>query len=94
VPSQPEPPKEIPIKTTDEISRGHYSNNMIVTHSPEEFMLDWLLNSPSGVHLVSRVIVTPGHLKRIIAALTDNLQKHEQKFGTVKAIEPQDQVFH
>ncbi len=92
--NQPQQPKEIQINTGDEQSRGRYSNNMIVTHSPEEFIIDWLLNSPSGVHLVSRIIVSPGHLKRIVDALTDNLRKYEEKFGTIKTIEPKDQIFH
>jgi len=91
---QPQQPKGIQINTGDEQSRGRYSNNMIITHSPEEFIIDWLLNSPGGVHLVSRVIVSPGHLKRIVDALADNLRKYEEKFGNIKTIEPKDQTFH
>ncbi len=87
-------PKPIQINTGDEISRGRFSNSMLITHSPEEFILDWLLNSPTGTHLVSRIMVTPGHMKRIIAALNDNLAKYEQKYGTVKKIEPDEQKFH
>ena len=64
--------KQVQIKTSDEMSRGRYSNNMLVTHSPEEFVIDWLLNSPGGTHLVSRIVVSPGHMKRIVAALEGN----------------------
>jgi hypothetical protein len=91
---QKQQPRQLQITTGDEISRARFSNNMYVAHSPEEFMIDWLLNSPSGTHLVSRIIITPGHMKRIIAALTDNLQKYEQKFGTIKTTEPGEQKFH
>ncbi len=90
----PEGTQNIPIVTDDEISRGRYSNNMLVTHSPEEFIFDWLLNSPSGTHMVSRIIVSPGHVKRIIDALTENMQKYESKFGSVLVIETKDQSFH
>jgi hypothetical protein len=90
----PEGIQQIPIVTSDEMSRGRYSNNMLVTHSPEEFIIDWLLNSPSGAHMVSRIIVSPGHMKRIIDALSDNLRKYESKFGSVKVIEMGDQAFH
>jgi hypothetical protein len=69
------------INTVDEVSRGHYSNSMLVSHGPEEFIIDWLLQSPNGVHLVSRVIVTPGHMKRIVSALQENLAKYEQGGG-------------
>jgi hypothetical protein len=66
------------INTIDEVSRGRYSNSMLVSHGPEEFIIDWLLQSPNGVHLVSRIIVTPGHMKRIVSALQENLAKYEE----------------
>lgn len=90
----PEGPKQIPIGTGDEMSRGRYSNNMMVSHSPEEFLIDWMLNSTSGTHLVSRIIVSPGHMKRIVAALTDNLKKYENHFGPVRLPEKEGQGFH
>ncbi len=90
----PESGQQIQIITGDELARGRYSNNMAVSHSPEEFIIEWLLNSPSGTHLVSRVIVSPGHMKRIIDALSDNMRKYEGKFGPVRSIERQDQEFH
>ena len=89
-----EQPQQIPINTGDAMSRGCYSNSMLVTHNPEEFLIDWLLNSPNGVHLVSRVIVSPGHVRRIIDALSENLGKYEDRFGPVRAIEPKDQSFN
>jgi len=94
--NEPKAPQQgmIQVVTGDEMSRGRYSNNMIVSHTSEEFIIDWLLNSPAGMHLVSRVVVSPGHFKRIIAALADNLKKYEASFGEVKAIETKDQVFH
>ncbi len=91
---QSQQPQQFTIATNDEMSRGRYCNNMLIAHSPEEFIIDWLLNSPNGAHLVSRIIVTPGHLKRIIAALADNLKKYEEEFGPVKAVEPSQQKFH
>jgi hypothetical protein len=94
MPNQPGQPQQIQVNTADELSRGRYSNSMFVTHSPEEFILDWLLTSPSGTFLVSRVVVSPGHIKRIIAALSDNLKKYEQNIGQVKSIEPSQQKFN
>jgi hypothetical protein len=85
---------EIQINTGDEILRGKYSNNMIAAHSADEFILDWLINSPSGVHLVSRIIVTPSHMKRIIDVLKDNLDKYEKQFGSLKEPASVDHKFH
>lgn len=79
-------PSPIQIATGDEMSRGRYSNTMLVSHSAEEFMMEWLLSSPSGTHLVSRIIVSPVHVRRIIAALTENLNKYENRFGPVRTI--------
>jgi hypothetical protein len=86
--------KQIQIKANEEMSQGRYSNSMFIAHGPEEFIIDWLLNSPTGAHLVSRIIVTPGHVKRIISALTDNLKRYEEKFGEIKLADPSDQQFH
>ena len=86
--------KQIQIKANEEMSQGRYSNSMFIAHGPEEFIIDWLLNSPTGAHLVSRIIVTPGHVKRIISALNDNLKRYEDKFGEIKLAEPSDQQFH
>jgi hypothetical protein len=80
--------QRIQISTGDEMSRGRYSNSMLVGHGPEEFIIDWLLQSPSGAHLVSRIVVSPGHMKRIVQALHENLQKYEDAFGEIKVAEP------
>lgn len=93
-PSKTRKATEIQINTGDEILRGKYSNNMIASHSADEFILDWLLNSPSGVHLVSRIIVTPSHMKRILRALKENLDKYENQFGSIKETVSVDHKFH
>lgn len=93
-PSKPQKPTEIQINTGDDILRGKYSNNMISSHSADEFILDWLLNSPSGVHLVSRIIVSPSHVKRIIHALKENLDNYEKQFGSIKDSVAVEHKFH
>ena len=79
----------INIKANDETLRGKYANMMQVTHNKEEFVLDFMLSFPPQGELVSRLIVSPAHMKRILHALNDNVQKHEQQFGTIEeASEP------
>jgi hypothetical protein len=90
----PQQSQQIQIHTADEMSRGRYSNLMVASHSPDEFVLDWLLNAPNGVHLVSRIILTPSNVKRTIEALMMNLKAYEEKFGPVKVVEPDDQKVH
>ena len=86
--NQAKEPNPIQIITGDETSKGRYSNSMFVAHGPEEFVIDWLLNSPNGTHLVSRIIVTPGHMKRICSALQENVTLYEERFGKIKENEP------
>jgi hypothetical protein len=92
--SKPENMHQIQIITGDEMSRGRYSNSMMVSHSADEFILDWLLNSPNGAHLISRIIVSPAHIKRIIGTLKENIDNYEKQFGPVREIGVGDQKFH
>lgn len=74
---------QLQIKATDEILKGEYANAMQVMHTKEEFVMDFLSTFPPVANLVSRVIVSPGQMKLIIAALEDNLKKYESQFGDV-----------
>jgi hypothetical protein len=85
---------QVQINASDEVARGRYSNNMLVTHTREEFILDFLLTAPNGTQLVSRVMVSPGHMKRVFSALADNLQKYEANFGEVVVPEGGQPQFH
>lgn len=76
--------KQLKIKAKDADLKGVYSNLMQVLHTKEEFILDFFLASPPEGILASRVIMSPGHAKRMIKALEDNLAKYEQKFGKIE----------
>ena len=85
--NQPQPnQKQIQIKISDEVLKGVYANAMQVAHSKEEFILDFMNLTPHmGAGIVTgRVIMSPGHLKRVIAALQDNLKKYESQFGRIE----------
>ena len=86
--------REIPIKIPEDVLRGAYANQMVVRHSREEFVLDFInVVPPEGV-VNARVIVSPGHLKRMIAALGENLARYEQRYGAVTNAEaPPDPRF-
>lgn len=75
--------RKIQIKLPEQVQGGAYANQMMVRHTREEFVLDFVsLFPPEGV-VNARVIVSPGHLKRMIRALQDNLARHEKAFGPV-----------
>jgi hypothetical protein len=77
--------KEFQVKAKDEDLKGIYANAMVVFHTKEEFCLDFLLINFNQPILVSRIITSPAHLKRIVEALSDNLRKYEEKFGKIEA---------
>ncbi|MBU4360469.1 DUF3467 domain-containing protein [Candidatus Parcubacteria bacterium] len=78
--------KQMQIKIDDNTLKGVYANAMQVFHSKEEFVLDFMNLSPhQGVGVVSsKIIMSPGHLKRVIFALKDNLSKYENQFGKIE----------
>lgn len=84
--SQPQnPPKELNIKISDEELKGRYANLVRVSHTREEFILDFInMVPPQGV-VTARLVMSPGHLKRFIGALTTNLQHYEKSFGAIQA---------
>jgi len=75
--------REIKIKARDEDLKGVYSNLMIVSHTKEEFCLDFV-NTFNPPTLTSRVLMSPGHLKRMIKALEENMRKYEEQFGEIE----------
>ena len=75
--------RKLPIKFPERVLPGVYSNQMMVSHTREEFVIDFLnLFPPQGV-VNARVIVSPGHLKRMIRALRENLSRYETRFGPI-----------
>lgn len=82
--NQTEEKREMPVKIPEDVIGGVYANQMVIGHTREEFLLDFInLFPPQGV-VNARVIVSPGHLKRMIRALSENLRKYEAHFGEVQ----------
>lgn len=79
------PAGRVEIKLPDNLAGGVYANNMVVTHSSEEFVLDFLavFHPKSGV-VASRVVLSPGHLKRVVRALSENLARYEAAHGELQ----------
>lgn len=75
--------KQIQIKAKDDDLKGVYSNLMIVSHTKEEFCLDFI-NTFNPPILTARILTNPGHLKRMIKALEENMKKYEEKFGEIE----------
>lgn len=82
--NQPNPGE---IQVRDGFAGAEYANAMTVGHGKEEFLLTFMnIVSPAG-RVVGKIITSPGHLKRIIRALDENLKKYEAAFGQVQEAE-------
>ncbi|HAM34934.1 MAG TPA: DUF3467 domain-containing protein [Elusimicrobia bacterium] len=75
------------IDIEESASRGVYANLAMITHSDTEFMLDFIFIQPQAAkaQVLSRVISSPAHAKRLLWALKDNVAKYEARFGVIPA---------
>ena len=85
--NQQSQPQQIQIKISDEKLKGEYSNLMQILHTKEEFVLDFFNVFPPTGTLNSRVILSPGHFKRMVKAMQENLEKYEATFKKIEASE-------
>ena len=76
---------QIKIELDDNIGQGEYVNLAIVTHSPAEFVMDYIRVLPGMTKskVKSRIIMAPMHAKTLMMALQDNIKKYENKFGEI-----------
>jgi hypothetical protein len=78
--------QKINIELDEKSGSGEYSNFVVVTHSPAEFVIDFtrILPGVPKAKVHSRIIMAPPHVKSFMMALKDNISKFEKKYGEVK----------
>ncbi|PCJ81060.1 MAG: hypothetical protein COA49_07085 [Bacteroidetes bacterium] len=76
------------IELPEDMSAGVYSNLAVITHSPTEFVADFIQIMPGmpKAKVRSRVIMTPQHAKRLLKALAGNIQRFEDNHGEISEI--------
>lgn len=81
---------KIDISLSEQIASGVYSNLQIVQHSPTEFIIDFVQIMPNvpKAQVKSRVILNPIHAKKLLKALSENIQRYEMTFGAI----PEEQM--
>jgi hypothetical protein len=82
------------IEIDENVARGIYTNLALITHSETELLIDFLFLQPQTpkTKVLARMITSPIHAKRFLAALTDNVAKYEARFGTINAGETAPQA--
>ena len=81
-----QPSPQVPSPHVDPTtSQGAYATGLVVIHTRDEFLLDFIAGFASPPKIVGRVIATPVFLKRMLKALLDNIVRYEQTFGAIPA---------
>ncbi|MCR4280158.1 MAG: DUF3467 domain-containing protein [Candidatus Komeilibacteria bacterium] len=75
------------IQISDNIAGAEYTNAMQIRHNKDEFQMIFMNLMPPSGRVVSKIVSTPGHMKRILEAMKDNLKKYEDQFGAIDEAE-------
>ena len=80
--------QQLNIDVPPDVADGVYANLAVITHSPAEFITDFVSMMPGmpKAKVRARVIMTPQHAKRLTRALQENIAKYESVHGTIKEI--------
>ena len=88
-----EKPRELKVNIPAQLQAGVYANNLLISHAREEFIMDFSFITPPVGTVTARVITSPGHMKRIISALQENVKRYEAQFGIIlQAEEPKGTI--
>ena len=84
-PTAPPQHVQIQIELDPAIAVGAFVNMAMVNHTETEFTLDLAYVQPQAPRATvrARAITTPKHMKRLMLAIQDNLQKYEARFGPI-----------
>jgi hypothetical protein len=76
---------QVQIEIDPATANGVFVNFAMVNHTDSEFTLDLLYLHPEAPKATvrARAILTPRHMKRLIAAMQENLGRYEAVFGNV-----------
>ena len=83
---QPQQQQQVQIKADEKELLGLFANLAMIHHNAEEFTVNFIYifpNTPQG-KLVSSIIVSPGHAKRLLHALAENISRYEAQFGPIR----------
>ncbi len=72
----------------DQVASGQYINMAVVNHNDSEFVIDCIYVQPQApkARVQSRLITSPRHAKRLLAALQNNINAYEKKFGPIDLV--------
>lgn len=78
--------QQVSARVPEKVGRGSFSTGAIVLQGPNEFVLDFLVTMGRPHQVAARVVIPPHVLGQMIAALRENYNMYQQKFGTPPAL--------
>jgi len=73
------------IKAEDDVAKGRFSNFAQVASTSDAFVMDFSFVQGGSGWLLSRILLSPQHAKRLSVALAETIAKHEERFGKIEA---------
>lgn len=79
-------PQQINIELGEKEAEGIYSNFVVISHSPAEFVLDFtrMLPGVPKTKVYARIVMAPQHAKSLSKAIAENIEKYEKQYGEIK----------
>ena len=78
------PPIKVEMREPE--AEGIYSNWVMVSYSPSEFIIDFGRALPwlPKIRVYSRIVMTPQNFKNLLSVVEKNVSGYEEKFGEIK----------
>ncbi len=73
--------QSIKLLVNPDVQKGIYSNVALIHHTKNEYIMDFLLQIGGEAQLVSRIILSPDHMKALRKAIDQNIEKYENEFN-------------
>lgn len=84
---KPENSKEVKLElqVDEAVAPGKYVNFSVSNFSESEFMVDFIFVAPgvTRASVLSRLVMSPTHAKRLATLLAAQVAAYEQRFGTI-----------
>jgi hypothetical protein len=77
---------QISARVPEKVARGVFSTGAMVFQGPHEFVIDFVLRMAQPHQIAARVVLPPTIMPSVIAALRENLNIYQSKFGPPPAI--------
>lgn len=93
---EPKKAPKIQLQMDEQTAQGRYANLVLINHTDSEFILDFAFLQPSSpmAKVCSRVISSPRHTKRLLRALQKNIERFEDRFGSIDIGDEDEPVVH